>query len=481
MRSPGLYSWIRQIVRPAWRVLALMAGLIVASPAYALIEGGAGNDPLSDPGWPTGAAEVFNTPHRVAYWVGPPFGGGQYHADCRGNTEAFNEILEKFAAIKTKKKRLIVHNGEGNSFWLNTNRSEEKKAAAVIDWVFMVWQPESWKRLQQMPARFRAPDVYKDDEPVPQIDVYTNGRIIWADVVVPEGIEVHDERLEAHGFKVTDGNVIEGTILRLSDGAKIPGKAVIESIEPQRKGGYEYKVVSEVASDKDGHWVAKKVPAGSMRVIVSADGMAPRIAGHDQLTDEPQWRSHETKLVAPAIAEGKVTDGDGKPLADVSVRIDGITAGDGNTYDSTLPTEMKTAADGKFRFAALPTGKGQVWVHKAGYVRPGLGPEFQLPQNEIVLKMVKASTIKVTVASKLRRLAQDYSVKLTPEGGDVVGSWGGSGNVDPEGVMTFKDVPPGKYEITGRPNPGGDNQQSKAIPIDLKGGETLELEIKAPE
>jgi hypothetical protein len=36
--------------------------------ASALIFGGEGNDPLNDPGWPVGAAAVFNVTERVAYW-----------------------------------------------------------------------------------------------------------------------------------------------------------------------------------------------------------------------------------------------------------------------------------------------------------------------------------------------------------------------------------------------------------------------------
>jgi hypothetical protein len=38
-----------------------------------------------------------------------------------------------------------------------------------------------------------------------------------------------------------------------------------------------------------------------------------------------------------------------------------------------------------------------------------------------------------------------YIVSMEPEGGSKIGSYGGSGNIDAEGRMTFKDVPPGKY------------------------------------
>ena len=67
------------------------------SPAWALITGGEGNEPVHDPGWPTGASVVFNTKSRVAYWEGPPLGGGQSHAECRGDTAEFQRVLDDFA------------------------------------------------------------------------------------------------------------------------------------------------------------------------------------------------------------------------------------------------------------------------------------------------------------------------------------------------------------------------------------------------
>ena len=38
---------------------------ICTSSAFALIEGGEGNTPINDPGWPKGAAEIFNHKGRI--------------------------------------------------------------------------------------------------------------------------------------------------------------------------------------------------------------------------------------------------------------------------------------------------------------------------------------------------------------------------------------------------------------------------------
>ena len=51
----------------------LLTILAVSAPreASALITGGTGNTPLRDPGWPTGAAAIFNHTGRIAWWEGP--------------------------------------------------------------------------------------------------------------------------------------------------------------------------------------------------------------------------------------------------------------------------------------------------------------------------------------------------------------------------------------------------------------------------
>src|SRR5436190_14952580 len=88
----------------------------VAPPeAFALITGGEGNKPITDPGWPKGAAAIFNHPGRVAWWEGPPFGGGQWHAECRGDAKALTAVLAEFAKLDVMVKRVVVHDGTGHS------------------------------------------------------------------------------------------------------------------------------------------------------------------------------------------------------------------------------------------------------------------------------------------------------------------------------------------------------------------------------
>src|SRR2546421_10991728 len=137
-------------------VLVVMSALAIiavqSQPALALIFGGAGNKPISDPGWPAGAAVIFNSASRIAYWVGPPLGGGQWHAECRGDAKALSAVLADFAKLQVKSKRLVVRNGVGRSLWLGRNGDDGKRADAAMDWHFMVWQLESWKQRRRLPA-----------------------------------------------------------------------------------------------------------------------------------------------------------------------------------------------------------------------------------------------------------------------------------------------------------------------------------------
>src|SRR5262249_44882534 len=154
---------------------------------------------------------------RIAWWEGPPLGGGEWHAECRGDAKAMNAILADFAKLEVKSKRLVLNDGAGASFWINPNNEPAKQAAARIDWSFTAWQHGSWGRRRPLPADFTP--VGPGDPasgPPSSLDVYTGGSIRWSEVTVPPGLEILDQRLEAHGFTPQDGIVIEGKVVDLA-------------------------------------------------------------------------------------------------------------------------------------------------------------------------------------------------------------------------------------------------------------------------
>lgn len=447
-----------------------------------LIRGEKGNKLVNDPGWPMGAAKVFNTGNRVAWWEGPPFGGGQWHAECQGNAEALNAILVDFQNIDAPKKRLIVHDGVGRSFWLDPNREQTGNPTVEIDWMFIVWQKDRWEMQKKLPAgmsSIRRGIGTADPSPIPEIHFYAGGAIDWKDLKVPDGIEVIDNRLESHGFSRKDGRVIDGTALNLHSGMPIEATIRIEKIESNPKGGYIHSNVATTVADDKGHWQFKNVGTDWYRVIAEYDGFVPRLLTHVQYTQEPGWEKVEAKLARATKVRGRVIDSQGKPLQGVEVRFSDVAIPEQEYYEQPDGASQKSDENGCFEIESVTGANCRVWVHRDGYVRPGLGQTLTIPCDEVTIQMEQASSLTVEVVFDKQKTAANYLVHIGPEGGEKVGSWGGSGNIDAENKIQFKNIPPGKYVIHGRPNPGSDDEQTQQKIVDLEPGKELKITIAA--
>lgn len=463
-------------------VLSILATVIVAVPfqeVFALRFGGVGNSPLRDPGWPMGAAVIFNTESRIAYWYGPL--DGPWHADCRGDAKALSAVLANFAKLDVTSKRVVLHNGIGQSEWLNINNEPARRTAAKMDWTFMVWESADWQRHRKLLGELNPTDAKGAKiGPPSQIDVYTGGNVKWDAVIVPNSLKIIDQRLEAHGFTLADGVVLEGKVTDLASQKPLAAKVRLERIEPQPKGAHRYTTVAETVADAAGHWVFRKAPEGWLRVVLEARGFVSRVAGNDMFDDQPKWQVYDSGLARPAPVAGRVTDDAGQPLADVEVRI-GVVTTAGQGYHSPLGSSVKTGKDGRFRADEVPIGKATVSAHKPGYVRKELGQPITTPKNdvELTLKKLNAARVEVTVEFTGKERPEEYVVHFEPEGGNRVGAFGGVGRINAQNQTTFENVPAGRYVLTGRPNPGSDNQQTEPVNIDLKGGQSAKVTLIA--
>ncbi len=129
--------------------------------------------------------------------------------------------------------------------------------------MFIVWQPASFDRLRNMSADLQPRDVAEADAgPPAELHVYIGDNIRWVDVKVPDGVEVVDNRMEAHGFTPADGTVLEGNIIDLASKQPLAARMRLELIESQNEGGYRYTVAAEAVADAEGHWVLKKRARG---------------------------------------------------------------------------------------------------------------------------------------------------------------------------------------------------------------------------
>ena len=468
----------RTTIATALLLIALSA--IFTKPASALIQGSTGNSPLTDPGWPDGAAAIVNNPARIACWEGPPFGGGQSHAEFRGDAKTLNAILQDFAKLDVKRKQVVVHDGVGHSFWLNPNREPAKEESARMDWVFMVWQSKSWEQLRKLPVGLKSADL-QDSEPDPpsRIDIYTGGNLKWPDIRIPAGIDVDDQRLEAHGFKLEDQNGLEGTIVDLSTKKPLAGKIILQQVTAQPKGDREFSPAVEASADEHGHWTLKKTPPGWYRMIAQAEGYVPRVVSWVGLDDQLYYQAYKSALTRSGPVAGRVTDDAGNPLADVKVRLDNVAAEGEQSYETPDGYACQTDKDGRFHLDQVPIGKATVYLHKTGYCRPGVGESIATPTADVSLSMIKSADVVVTVAFPNNARDASYIVELIPEGGEKAGVWSGSGNVDANNQISFKDAFPGRYYVSGHPNPTTDKERTAPIVMDLEGGKKTEITIGA--
>ena len=480
-------------------VLALTAG--ICPKAFAVVEVSTGNTPVGDPGWPKGAAVIVNNPARIELSVGP--GPEQYTARFYGDANVFNEVLADLAKVDVKTKRLVVHYGIGH----------DRLQDAEIDWVFTVLVPAEWARPGLGHTDARDPDKC----PPPQIDVYTGGNVRWSDVTVPEGIEVIDERLEAHGFTKADGIVLQGKVVDLATNQPLAARMSlelkeenpVERIDEQAKGWgryiykggtpYTYTLAAEAAADAQGRWVLKNTPKGWYRMVVAADGYVPRWVGDQAFGAEPGCYAYNYGLSRPGSVSGHVVDETGKPLAGVEVQLPGgvtsvvdghygslndylyISKGDDRHFGSLNDYASKTDADGRFHLDQVPAGSATIQVRKSGHYFPGGKLSITTPTEDVALKMMTAATVHVTVDFAVTRAPQRYWVKIEPEGKAAVGAWHGMSPFDAGTYQArFQDIPPGRYVLQAVPmNSISADQSSKPLAIELKGGETAEITLRA--
>lgn len=161
------------------------------------------------------------------------------------------------------------------------------------------------------------------------------------------------------------------------------------------------------------------------------------------------------------------------------MRLDHVQPAAGGRYESPNEYSFNTDAEGRFRAEQVPAGKATIWLRKRGYCRPGLGLPITTPAGDVELTMVKSATVRVTVDFSGKVRPAGYIVKIEPHGGDAVGKYGGSGNIDVTNTMTFENVPPGPYVFSGQPNPSSGDQTTEPVRVVLKGGQAAEVTLKA--
>ena len=179
-------------------VLIFAAGLLAVVPVEASILSGTGPAPLV--GCPEGSAAMTHLQSSVGWWEGPPFGGGEWHVLFRGDAAALMESLTNFAAIRAPVLDLVIHDGPKKDSILEADKTSNPAVDSRVDWEFAVWNSQSWKNLYNNYTNTALVKVMTNSpnfgKPVaaPRLDVYPGGGVNWAEVKIPGGLNVRDER-----------------------------------------------------------------------------------------------------------------------------------------------------------------------------------------------------------------------------------------------------------------------------------------------
>lgn len=363
--------------------------------AMALIQTGKG-EPVRDAGWPEGALAVANLKSRVGWWEGPPFGGGESHFLYRGDHAAFEATLAAFAAIRAPVLELVTHDGGGETPFF--------EGGGACDWSFTVWVPANWHRLYNNPKSFFGSDQPQFRQPVdpPRLDLFVHeGGVDFSKVKVPANVLVKDERAVAAGIDPKGGAVIRADFYDMTTGKPVAGAHLTISrlAEGAQNQARNYEPVVDAVSNAEGRALAEKIPAGNVRVSVTADGYASRLLAYDHLSPTT-FRPFVVNLAKAATLRGVVTDSAEKPIQGAQVRASAIAL-DGRGYpspESPNPAAVTTDAEGRFTLADLPMGFATLHVHADGYHFPDL---FRCTMCPRLLRFACASNARAKFASTL--------------------------------------------------------------------------------
>ncbi len=450
-------------------------GLLSAN-AAPLITGGRGNEPMENRGWPLGAEKVANLACRVAWWEGPPYGGGQHVFEYRSkDTAEFNDALKAFAAIRTPKLELIVQDGPHKSFM------EQEQ----VDWTFIVWRPESWHSLYNNPKSTfpRRGDNTGKPVPPPSLHAYVGGKgaIVWEQVEVPPNVHVIDRRASAAKVKPVGGGMIHADVYDMATGQTIAGAEVTVA---KRRGRDDWDETIRGKTDPLGAVEIQKIPPGRYEIRIRAAGYASRGQGTYNNAGNT-YHEFVVELMRTASISGKVVDTSRKPIAQAIVTAKGTCGIDGRSYPCIDAKPATTDRDGAFKIEALPKGFAQLRVRApslyqvtSSTVLYQVPPGFWDPPDGIEIRMTPTGVVRGKVVGAAGQAKSGkVHVHIHPPGPSRVGQWGGSMQCNDDGSFEFKNVPPGSYLVGTNPVVARGGKDPDAKQVIVKPGKIVAVQV----
>jgi len=416
----------------------------------ALIRTGPGNKPVSDPGWLAGAVTVANLPARLGWWEGPPFGGGEWHFEFRGDTALFQEALDTFGQIKAPALELFVHDGAQHSFVLDPNHTNKTDH---VDWTFVVWDTNRWEALYGKGKAI----LFSDDpnagksRPAPRLDVYPGhgSRIAFEKVKVPATVSVHDERAATAGVDTSAGTVLVATITDAHNQQPLPGARFVVTAR-DAKGQYSSPLTNAVA-DANGVARIDALPAGVFQLSAAAEGYAEAAVAYGDYP-EHAYKKFTASLARAGALSGRVMDATGAPVPNTRVIAANTLLASNVPYRTLNKAETMSDNEGRFTLSNLPIGLVQIWIQNTAWFQTNSFDYHAVPGSDASIVVSPTGSLLIQVRDATGRGIGEWErrplqVSVEASKGSVRGSWGGSATLRPDGTYFFTGVHPGAYSI----------------------------------
>jgi uncharacterized GH25 family protein len=313
----------------------------------------------------------------------------------------------------------------------------------------------------------------------PRIDVYLTPKIDWRQVKVPDGVAVTDERVTGGtaAGQAPKGATVRADVYDMATDKPVSGAEVrVERAGAAGKSD-QWEKVSAATTDATGRVTLAGVPAGNCRIVVTATGYAPRLIGYEELKDGAA-RALIVELSKAVRVTGTVTDDAGHPVPGIPVRADNIMGIDGRGYPQPQRPDEKTDDGGRFTFTDVPAGYLQPFAHAPGWFHvESLKLVAAPPTTPIVLRVAATGGVRGKVVDRNGKPVGGGSVNVNPPG-DPIGKWGGSMNTAADGTFEFKDVPPGPYTVSTKPQFPGVAKDPNAVEIHVSSGKVTDVTVK---
>jgi len=418
--------------------------------SYALIQTGKGNKPVTDPGWPAGAVGVANLPARIGWWEGPPFGGGEWHFEFKGDTAAFQEALDAFAKIAEPSLELFIHDGTQPSFVLDPNHTNKTDG---VDWTFVVWDTNRWETLygKGKPILFSDDPNAGKSRPAPRLDVYPapGSRIAFDKVQVPATVSVHDERAVTAGVDTSAGTVLWAAITDSHTKRPLPGARFV--VTARGTNGQYSSPLTNAAADAQGIARLERLPAGVFQLSATAEGYAETAVAYGDYP-ERVFKKFNAALARAGALSGRVTDPTGAPVPNLRVIAANTLLASNTPYRSLNKAETVSDNAGRFTLANLPVGLAQVWIQNTAWFQTNSFDYHAVPGSDVAIVVSPTGSLLIQVRDATGRGTDEWQrrplqVSVESSKGSVRGSWGGSANLRPDGTYLFTGVHPGAYVV----------------------------------